>query len=341
MVSRLCCVGSYTPEAGGAGIGVSAFQLDPDTGELTPAGALAIAAPSWLEWHPRLPVLYAANELDDGAVTAIATDPHALRILGTLQTGGAAACHLAVTPDGRHLVAANYGGSVAVFALDEAGGLRHRTCLVEHSGHGPVSDRQESAHPHSIVIDPTGEIVSVVDLGADEIRSYRWADHGILDAAAVSVFPPGTGPRQLVRSGTSSRAFVLAELAAALVAVDETEPGSFEVRGAVTASARPGRNLPAQLTLSRDGRFGYVSNRVPDTISVFALAEPLPALVSEHSIGSGWPRHFAIVGDFLYAGNQHGDEVVVFAIDADTGALTWVREQPVATPTCIAVRPGG
>ena len=85
----------------------------------------------------------------------------------------------------------------------------------------------------------------------------------------------------------------------------------------------------------------YVSNWGPGHDLGICPAEPLPALVSEHSIGSGWPRHFAIVGDFLYAGNQHGDEIVVFAVDADTGALTWVREQPVATPTCIAVRPGG
>jgi 6-phosphogluconolactonase len=339
MGSRLCCVGSYTPEAGGAGVGVTAFRLDADTGHLAPAGALAIPAPSWLEWHPHLPVLYASNELDEGAVTVIAADPAGLRMLGTQPTGGAAACHLAVTPDGRHLVAANYGGSVAVFALDEVGGLRHRTCLVEHSGHGPVADRQESAHPHSIVLDPTGELVSVVDLGADEIRSYRWADDGKLVPASVSVLPPGTGPRQLVRSGTSARTFVLAELAATLVAVDETAPGSFEVRGAVPASARPGRNLPAQLTLSLDGRFAYVSNRIPDTIAVFALDGPLPVLVTEHSIGTGWPRHFAIVGDYLYAANQHGDEIVVFAIDAATGALTRVREHQVATPTCIAVRP--
>jgi 6-phosphogluconolactonase len=341
MESRLCCVGSYTSEAGGAGAGVSAFLLDPDTGELRSAGALAIAAPSWLEWHPRLPVLYAACELDDGAVTAIAANTDGLRVLGAAPTGGAAACHLAVTLDGQHLLAANYGGSVAVFALDEGGGLRYRTCVVEHSGHGPVSDRQESAHPHQIVLDATSELVSVVDLGADEIRSYRWADHGVLEPATVSVFPPGTGPRQLVRSATSTRAFVLAELAAALVAVEETAPGSFEVCGAVAASGRPGRNLPSQLTLSRDGRFAYVSNRIPDTIAVFAVDAPLPVLVSEHSIGSGWPRHFAIVGDYLYAGNQHGDEVVVFAVDAASGSLTRLREQPVATPTCIAVRPAG
>jgi 6-phosphogluconolactonase len=337
----MCCVGSYTAEAGGVGIGVSAFWLNPGTGQLTQAGALAIPAPSWVEWHPRLPVLYATSELDDGAVTAIAVDAQGMRRLDTQPTGGAAACHLAVTPDGRHLIAANYGGSVAVFALNEDGGLRHRTCLAEHSGHGPVSDRQESAHPHSIVLDPAGELVSVVDLGADEIRSYRWAGHGVLEPAVVSVFPPGTGPRQLVRSGTSPRAFVLTELAAALVVVQETSPGSFEMLGAVAASARPGRNLPAQLTLSRDGRFGYVSNRIPDTISVFAMTGPLPVLVSEHSIGSGWPRHFVIVDNYLYAGNQHGDEIVVFAIDADSGALTRVRAHPVATPTCIAVRPLG
>src|SRR5438105_2412744 len=71
---------------------------------------LALPACSWLTWHPRLPVLYAVHELAEGAVCAVALGPDDTpRVLGTLPTGGAAPCHLAVTPDGRHLLAANYG----------------------------------------------------------------------------------------------------------------------------------------------------------------------------------------------------------------------------------------
>src|SRR6266536_1645244 len=98
--SRLLAVGSYTPEVGGNGTGVTTFWLDEDSGGLARNAELPLAAPAWLEWHPTLPVLYAANELEAGRVTAIAVGDGHLRVLGAARsTGGAAPCHLAVTPD--------------------------------------------------------------------------------------------------------------------------------------------------------------------------------------------------------------------------------------------------
>ena len=108
---------------------------------------LALESPSWLVRHPSLPVLYAANETASGAVTALSFSASgALSVLGSAETGGAHPCHLAVTPDGKFLLCANYtGGSLAVFSLTPSGALGTRTALVQHSGSGPVSDRQEAA----------------------------------------------------------------------------------------------------------------------------------------------------------------------------------------------------
>jgi 6-phosphogluconolactonase len=343
MDSLLLCVGSYTPEAGGDGVGVTAFSVDRATGNLAMESTLPMVAPSWVEWHPWLPVFYAANEVDDGGVTSVdVRSPADMRILNYLPTGGAAPCHLAVGPDGRYLLAANYGGgSVTAFALDDAGRLDSRTSTIQHSGHGPVAGRQDSAHPHSVVLDPTGELVSVVDLGTDEIRSYRWHEGVTLDLVSVTQLPAGTGPRQIVRSGTSRRAYLLTELTAELISLQETAPGRFEVIDTKPASAVEGRNLPAQLTLSQDREFAYISNRIPNTISVFDLRGPVPKWTSEHPVGSGWPRHFAVIGNQLYAGNQDSGEIVVFEIDATTGALTESQRKDVAAPSCIAARPAG
>jgi len=184
-----------------------------------------------------------------------------------------------------------------------------------------------------------GSLASVVDLGTDEIRSYRISDTGTLSPVAVTTLPPGTGPRQLVRAPGTSRAYIVGELAASLIVVNETAAGEFAVVSAVPASARPGPNLPAHLELSPDGRFAYLSNRKLDTLAVFAIDGDKPELVGEHSVGEGWPRHFTIIGSRLYAANQHGDFVVVFDIDQATGALTEIRRYPVGTPVCIAPRP--
>jgi 6-phosphogluconolactonase (cycloisomerase 2 family) len=338
MTDRLVCVGSYTEESGAKGKGITTYWQDAATGELTPCGSLRLPSPSWLEWHPARPVLYAANELEAGSVTALAVDDRgALTVLGTEPTGGATPCHLAITADARHLLAANYGsGSVSVFALDDDGRITGRTDLVEHAGNGPVTDRQEGPHAHMVVVD--GALVTVIDLGTDEIRGYRLTDDGRLTAEAVSPLPPGTGPRQLARG--RDHAYVVGELAASLVTLDETAPGVFVRVGEVRASQSDARNLPAQLTLSADARHAYLSNRGPNTIAVFSLDGAVPDRIGETPAGSGWPRHFAISGEWLYAATQDGDEVVQFTVDSATGLLTEQRRYAVGTPACVAPQPG-
>jgi len=186
MSEQLICVGSYTSATGGKGAGITTFRVDSESGALSQAGTLELASPSWLTWHPALPVLYAANETAEGEVTALAMDPAgALSVLGTASTGGADPCHLAVTPDGGHLLCANYtGGNLAVFSLGAKGEIVERTDLVAHQGSGPDTDRQEAAHVHMVVPNADGSIVSAVDLGTDEIRSYQAVATRGVDAAA-------------------------------------------------------------------------------------------------------------------------------------------------------------
>lgn len=94
----LLFIGCYTPEMGGQGEGITAVRRDPDTGALTPIGVAArTPSPSFLAWHPTLPVLYAVNELPEGQVSAFAVDGAALTPLGSSGTGGAHPCHLAAT----------------------------------------------------------------------------------------------------------------------------------------------------------------------------------------------------------------------------------------------------
>ncbi len=229
-------VGCYTSASGGNGTGVTALRRD--AGGLTRVGELAMRSPSWLTRHPSAPVLYATNESAAGTITTVALD--GLTALGTVPTGGADPCHLAVA--GEFLLCANYSsGSLAVFGLAADGRITGRTDLVTHEGSGPVAERQESAHVHMAVpLDtPQGTIVAAVDLGTDEIRSYLLSAAGRLEPLAVSAMPPGTGPRELVRRPGTDLAYVAGELAGTLVTVREGPPGTFTPLGAVPATASP------------------------------------------------------------------------------------------------------
>ncbi|MEV4050862.1 beta-propeller fold lactonase family protein [Amycolatopsis sp. NPDC049688] len=328
-MAELVFVGCYTGDAGN-GTGITTFERSP-SGSLREVACLPLESPSWLTQHPSLLVLYAANETAAGGVTALAISPSGeLSVLGTAETGGAHPCHLAVTPDGRFLLCANYtGGSVAVFSLTPSGALQARTALVQHSGSGPVSGRQEAAHVHMAVPSPDGSVVSAVDLGTDEIRSYTLTSSGELEPLAVSSLPPGTGPRQLVRRPGTDLAYVVGELAGTLVTVRETSPGAFEVVASTPSTLSSGKpNLVAHLELA--GSRLYVSNRGPDCVTEFALDDA--AAVADQPCGAN-PRHFALVDGTCYVAAQSEDAVTAFTLTASGEAE--LRYYPTGSPTFV------
>ncbi|WP_434741447.1 lactonase family protein [Micromonospora sp. SH-82] len=335
-------IGGYTSEGDGKATGIVAARRDRETGGLTPLGTVAVTpSPSFLVRHPDQPVLYAANELSEGRVSAFRVGPEGdLTPLGSRPTGGADPCHVAVTPDGDHLLAANYsGGSVAVFPLDAEGVPGDRTDLVQHEGHGPDPERQEHAHAHMVSPDPTGRgPLYAVDLGTDSVYRYD------LDPASGRLVPraprvrtaPGTGPRHLARHPDGRRVYLVGELDATVTVYDLTDEGALHQRGRVDASERPGHVQPSEVAVGPDGRHLYVANRGVGTISVFALEPELPQLVAEVDTGGGWPRHFTLIDSYLYVADQYADQVRVLRVDPATGVPTPVGEPvPVASPSCV------
>lgn len=328
-MTDLVFVGCYTKEAKGNGTGIATFSRTPEG--LSLVSTLPMTSPSWLVRHPSLPVLYAANETLTGEVTSLSVLASGeLSVLDVASTGGAHPCHLAVTPDGRFLLCANYtGGSLAVFSLDSSGRIGSRTALVQHTGTGPQADRQESAHVHMAVPNADGTIVSAVDLGTDEIRSYTLSPTGSLDLLAISALPPGTGPRQLVRRPGTDLAYVVGELARTLLTVRETSPGEFSVLASTpsTFGTYPVANLVAHLEIAGDRL--YLSNRGPDCITEFTL-DPMPVAVADHPCGAA-PRHFTVVDGTCYVAAQLDDAITTFTLPTP-GAL---HHYPTGTPTFI------
>ncbi|SIN16646.1 lactonase family protein [Micromonospora cremea] len=334
-------IGCYTAQSGGRGSGIVAARRDPATGSLAPLGTVAITpSPSFLARHPTHPVLYAVNELTDGEVSAWQVGPDgALDPLGNWSTGGAEPCHLAVLPDGGHLVAANYGGgSVAVFPLDARGVPGERTDLVVHEGRGADPERQERAHCHMVSPGPGRGPLLAVDLGTDSVYRYD------LDGASGRLVPrgprirtaPGTGPRHLARPPDRRRCYLVGELDASVIAYELTDDGALHQRGRVEASERAGHVQPSEVAVAPDGRFLYVANRGVGTIAVFDLAGELPELVAEVDTGGEWPRHFALIGEHLYVADERADMVRVFRRDAGTGVPAPIGEPvPVPSPTCV------
>jgi 6-phosphogluconolactonase (cycloisomerase 2 family) len=326
----LIYVGSYPP-----GVGVSVFTGGDPSG-LRPGPAIAeLPSPSFLAAHPGLPVTYAVSELERGEVHALVGEPGGtLGLLSSQESGGVEPCHLSVSDDCRYLLCANYGsGSVAVFPIGGSGDLGPRSDLVAHHGRGPDPQRQDGPHAHQVL--PIGGEVVAVDLGTDTLYGYR-LDGGRLHRTWTATGQPGAGPRHVAVHPSGLR--LVADELSSTVSVYATAEGGLALLGTrpSTLVEPAGRNYPAEIAVSADGAYVHVSNRGNDTIATFRVngAELVP--VDEVESGGTWPRHFTVVGPWMFVANERSDTVAVLRLDPRNGVP---RPTPyrigVPRPACV------
>ena len=99
-------------------------------------------------------------------------------------------------------------------------------------------------------------------------------------------------------------------------------------------------NLCADIHVTPDGRYLYASNRGHDSLVSYQIDQSTGALtyVSHTPTGGREPRNFAIGsnGSFLLAANQKTDTVVTFKIDTTNGQLIETGYQvEVSMPVCV------
>ena len=352
---ELLYVGTYTE--GTKSDGIYLVHMDPRSGKLRRVGSvIAGANPSFIAIHPNGRVLYAVNEVDkyngeaSGAVSAfgIASESGELTRRNEQPSEGAAPCYVSVDRSGRVVLVANYnGGSVALLPIEADGSLAPAAQVEKHTGRGPNAERQEAAHAHCIVADPSNRFVLAADLGVDRVYVYR------LDVDARSlrrveggdaVMRPGAGPRHIVFHPTLPLVFVTNELDSTVAALRfDAERGALsplDVRSTLPAGWA-GTNYPADIHIAPSGRALYVSNRGHNSVAVFSVAELTGALALEQVVSTegDWPRNFTLdpTGRWLLVANQRSDSVVVFARDEKNGRLTPTRER-IALPSPVSLK---
>jgi 6-phosphogluconolactonase len=308
-------IGSYT---GAKSKGIYVSRLDLATGALVaPMLAVETASPSFLAIHPNQRFIYAANEVSDfagkksGAVGAFALDPQTgkLTLMNQQSSVGDGPCHLVVDKTGKNVLVANYGGgSVAVLAVREDGKLGEAAAAIQHHGSSVNPQRQKEPHAHSINLDAANRFAFAADLGLDRILIYKFdAAKGTLTANNPSSAPvkPGAGPRHFVFHPTGRFAYVINEIHCTVTAF-RYDAQRGELTELQTVSTLPEREAVK---------------------SAYSTAE-----VQAHPNGK-----------FLYGSNRGHDSIVVFAIDENSGKLTYVENEPTQgkTPRNFGIDPTG
>lgn len=346
--------GTYTK---GKSKGIYRARLDVATGRLSAAELAAECAdPSFLAVHPNETSIYAIDEGSDPAkspqrgVSAYAVDPRSGELIFLMQrsAGGPGPCHLAVDPDGKAVLVANYsGGSVAALPLFPDGKIDAPMSVVQHKGSSVNPARQKEPHAHGIYVSPGGRFALSPDLGIDKVLVYRLDSEkpALTPNTPASVaLPPGSGPRHLAFHANGKFAYVINELLCTM-SVFAFNAQRGELKNVQTISTLPpGERVQAgtstaEVVAHPSGKFVYGSNRGHNTIVVFASDPATGKLTHLENVSTQGktPRHFAVdpSGRWLLAENQNSDTVVVFRIDAQTGRLTPTGQSlEVPSPVC-------
>ena len=350
-------IGTYT-QGSDPKRGIVHATLAADGSSIEAHAVTPFVDPSWVLRSPDGRNLYAVTEAAQGEVGAFAADTGAgaagdaadgggLNRLAAHPTGGADPCYASLINGGTHLAVANYtGGSLSVHPIGADGSVGARTCLVQHAGTGPDTDRQAGPHVHMVAETPDGRHVLATDLGNDSIFGYVLdAEAGVLEEVAQSRLRPGFGPRHFAFHPDGRHVYVIGELGFTVAVCDyDAERAELRVLGEVPVleDGVPGQDFPSAVRIGPDGRFLYTGNRGRDTISVFSLAAgpDKPEHVATVPTGGSWPRDLALSPDgaLLLSANQRGDSVTVFRLDPETGIPepTGARLS-VPAPACLVM----
>ncbi len=270
-------------------MGIAIAELDLATGALsTPRMIAETRDPAHFTLSADGRHLYMCNTGTPGGVSAFEVDRKtgALKFQNYVEAKGRGPSYVSVDGTGRYVLDANYGGGyVEVLGTQKDGSLAAQTAFVQHIG-SSVHPRQSKPYAHWIRTDPSNKFALVADLGLDQVVVYRF------DAATGKLTPndppfakmtPGMGPRHLAFHPSGKWVYAVQELSNEVVAMKWDG-----AKGSLTT-------FQAVKTLADDFKDAT-------TAAEIAVRDD---------------------GKFVYASNRGEDTLVVYAVDAGTGELTF------------------
>lgn len=297
--------------------------------------------------------VYVNSEIEhwcEGLVTAFSFNwrERSLQYLNMQPSKGSITAHNAIVTQDSRLYVANYGmyddgpdQSVTVYPIMHSGGIGAPISSIRQVGSSVNVLRQTRSHVHSVT--HVGEkLILVADLGNDTLTIYDTSRVDLLKIAEKKV-AAGSGPRHACAHESGNFIYVVNELNSTVTAYslilanrELQEIGHYPT---VEADFE-GDNHPADIQLSPDGNYLYVTNRGSDTIMAYAVDRVTGSLtlMRSYPCGGRTPRSIAISprGKLLLCANQDSDKISIFERNIQSGDLRDTGESILTgTPMCV------
>lgn len=344
-------IGTYTKTQNK---GIFVYAFDSKTGKLShKSNTENIVNPSFLTINKAQNKVYSVSEGSTAQASSFDFDSKTgtLKLINSEGATSPGACYISLTADEKHVLTANYGGgSISIFPVNENGSIAPIVQLIKHKGSSINLSRQKSAHAHSIMNSPDGKYMYSADLGTDKLYAYKLtSDESKPLTAAKQEFvktKAGSGPRHFTFSKNGKYLYLVGELDGSVTAYNyrDNQLEEFQYTSLNTENFK-GTNGAADIHLSQDGKFLYVTNRGSvNEIVIFSVDQKtgiLDRLGSQSTMGKT-PRNFAIdpTDKFLLVANQDSNDIYVFKRNKKTGMLTYTGNSlNIGAPVCLLFTP--
>lgn len=303
--------------------GVSTWSMDPSDGALTLAHEQPIGVEVGpLAIRPDLSALYVGIRPENRA-EAYAIDPVTaeLTLLGSLDLE-LNPVYLSTDQTGSYLLSTTFNGSeFAIFPIEADGSLG-----------GPATQRLATLNRgHAIVTNDTNEWLVVPHRDDTVVAQYAFdANTGTAtpNPVPLAAAAEGSGPRHIVFHPDGDFAYLANEFSDSVstFAFDVTT-GQLSLLDTVSTLPPdfPGDdNTCADVHVTPDGRFVYVSNRGHDSIAMFAV-DPATGVLSSlgQILTEPHPREFDISprGRYVYVAGRDSGMLASYTVDDTDGML--------------------
>jgi 6-phosphogluconolactonase len=226
--------------------------------------------------------------------------------------------HMVLSPDGRALAVAAYGGGVYnVLPVAEDGSLGSPNRIFKEVGGGAHPQLQSSAHPHTLIFDRVGRLVSS-DFGNDRLNCF-FVDQDKLVRKMQRSTGEGSGPGACVLHSSAATLYAWHELEPALMCY---RYASGTVSDVIQRISFPAPGVGA-LGLHPSGRTLYLAECGQQQVHAWDVDLATGKLSGRHRVSQGKFRTTQIVvsldGESVYILSDGSIEK--FTADRTSGSL--------------------